>query len=558
VTRAKTAAAILLIGIGLLLPVQGVATALVGTAHPALPDVELGIWLFKALLILHGALLAVLIRVNLPGSGDRQAAREVAADSAWATPESLVLIALLVIAVATRLYDLGNGLWFDEIAALVKYVRLPLGQLVATYDSQNQHVLYALLARVSTGVAGESAWALRLPAVLFGIASLPALYWFGTQVTSRREALLATALLTVSYHHVWFSQNARGYTGLLMWTLLGTGLFLKLLDGREVRGWGYALAYGLVMALATYTHATAALVVVAHALVWLAVVARRAGPRVVPGDWAVAVALLLSATISLQLYAPLLPQFLETLTRPTMGGVEVDWKNPAWMVAELARGLGRAVPGGWVSIAGASALGLAGLVSYGRRNTAWAALMVLPGVLTAAALLATEHNLWPRFFFFSAGFAILILIRGVFVAWSVMMPQRQAVLATATAVALVVVSAATLPRAYGPKQDFVGARDYVRSAGAPGDAIVTLDLAEFPYRSYLAENWTTIETPEELERIEREHWRTWVLYTFPTRLAAMRPEIWARLQEKYTTAAEFPGTVGGGTVVIKVHESHKS
>ncbi len=153
---------------------------------------------------------------------------------------------------------------------------------------------------------------------------------------------------------------------------------------------------------------------------------------------------------------------------------------------------------------------------------------------------------------------MLILIRGVFALWAAVSQKHGSVAAYATALLLLLVAASTLPRAYGPKQDFVGARDYVRRAGGPGDAIVTLDLADFPYRSYLSERWLLVENRDELERVERAHARTWVLYTFPTRLAAIQPEIWARLQSSYTTAAEFPGTVGGGTVVVKVHESHKS
>jgi hypothetical protein len=55
-----------------------------------------------------------------------------------------------------------------------------------------------------------------------------------------------------------------------------------------------------------------------------------------------------------------------------------------------------------------------------------------------------------------------------------------------------------------------------------------------------------------LARIERAHARTWILYTFPTRLAAIQPELWKRLQTEYRPAAEFWGTVGGGNIVVKV------
>src|SRR5262249_10083457 len=147
----------------------------------------------------------------------------------WGRTEKFAIGGLVVCALGLRLYDLGDGLWYDEIRTLVGYVRQPVGVIVSTFESQNQHLLYSLLARLSVAVLGESAWSLRLPAAVFGAASIWAAYWFGRLVTGRREALLAAGLLTFSYHHVWFSQNARGYSGLLCLTLVASGLFLRLL-----------------------------------------------------------------------------------------------------------------------------------------------------------------------------------------------------------------------------------------------------------------------------------------------------------------------------------------
>jgi len=61
-----------------------------------------------------------------------------------------------------------------------------------------------------------------------------------------------------------------------------------------------------------------------------------------------------------------------------------------------------------------------------------------------------------------------------------------------------------------------------------------------------------------LEAAEGQHGRTWVLYTFPIRLAAVQPEIWSRLESRYDTAAVFPGSVGGGAIVVLVSRSSNS
>ena len=462
------------------------------------------------------------------------------------------LLALLLAGAVLRSVGLNSGLWFDEIRTLLGYARIPLGQILATYDSQNQHVLYSLMAHSTVSTFGGAAWALRLPAVLFGVASLGAVYWFGTRVTSRREAILATALLTVSYHHVWFSQNARGYTALLFFTLVASGILLDQFAARETHSWGPIGAYALAMALAVFTHVTAALVVAAHVLVWLTLVWSARKRDVGASAWLPLAGFLLAATLTLQLYALAFPQFIHTLLTPTMAGVATAWKSPLWFIAETIRGLNRGIPGGAVVVAGAALVGLAGVLSYARQDRTVAAVMVLPGFLTATAVLVTAHNLWPRFFFFCAGFAVLIAVRGVFVVCKTLVRQKGQSMATVALCLLGLASTLTVPRAWQPKQDYTGALNYIKRSIGPADAVVTVDLATYPFAEYLRTDWSAAGNEAELEAIEGNHPRTWVLYTFPERLSATQPEMWARLERDYRTANEFPGTVGGGAIVVKV------
>src|SRR3989304_4647093 len=140
-----------------------------------------------------------------------------------------ILFFLLIVAALLRLYDLNDGLWHDEIITAVKYVRLPFAKILTTYDSENEHFLYTILARGFVLLFEENAWALRFPAVLFGIASIGTTYLLGRQVSNVLEALLASALLTFSYYHIWFSQNARGYTGLLFFANLSSWLLIRAL-----------------------------------------------------------------------------------------------------------------------------------------------------------------------------------------------------------------------------------------------------------------------------------------------------------------------------------------
>ena len=463
-----------------------------------------------------------------------------------------VLALLMLVGLLLRLYQLGHGLWYDEIQTLLEHVRVPFTEIVSSYPTKNNHPLYSVLAHLSVAVAGDSGFALRLPAALLGTASLGAFYLLAVQVTSRREALLGTALLTVSYHHVWFSQNARGYSGLLLFSLLATAALLRLLEAPRP-GAKPLLGYAVAVALAVYLHPTAVLLAVAHLIVlaWLWWRAGRDDRRRV---YRPAAAILLAGALSLLLYAPMLGQVIATLTGPNPQGAETQWKSPQWLLLESLQGLARGLPGGWVSVVVAGLVFGAGLVSFWKQRPLLLGLFLLPGALTAATILVMTQNLWPRFFFFSAGFAVLIAMRGGFALAGLALGggERGVRVATGGAILAILGSALTVPRAWRPKQDFPGAEAFIDRSSTAADAVVTVDLTEYPYLRWRRRAWAAVDGVPALEAIERSHARTWVLYTFPIRLAAVQPAIWNRLATRYDTAAVYPGTVGGGAVVVMV------
>jgi len=459
------------------------------------------------------------------------------------------LVLLLGLALLVRLHRLGEGLWYDEIETLVGHVRLPLADLLTTYESKNQHPLFSLLAHLSITGFGESAWALRLPAAIFGVLGVWAVYRLGAAVLSQAEAFTAAALLAGSSHHVWFSQNARGYTLLLFWATLATLGYLRLLRD-ERAGRGTVALYAAAVALATYTHMTAAFLLAAHGLVWLWY--RRAAPD--RGRLA-GFGLLWAGLGSLLLYAAVLPQLVPILLGPGQPAAQVvraapEWKNPVWLARELLTGVARGLPGGWAGLLLVLGIGAAGLVRFLRQDRLALALFVTPGLTTAAAILALGHNLWPRFFFFLAGFVLLIGVAGWFAVAQVVGGRHARRLQLAGAVVAVVGMVATLPRAWGPKQSYEAAVAYVEQAMGPGDVAATVDLTNYPVHAWLGRDWPVLQSEADLTALERAATRTWVLTTFPIRLVTELPEVAGRLGTRYDTVQVFPGTIGGGDIVV--------
>jgi mannosyltransferase len=461
-----------------------------------------------------------------------------------------ILVIILITASALRLYDLNAGLWHDEILTYVKFARMPVGEIISTYDSQNQNFLYSLLVRACFKSFGENAWSLRLPAVMFGVASIGAMYFFGRQLASPREALLTAALLTFSYHHIWFSQNARGYTGLLFWTLLASGLFLQALREGRPQLW---LAYAASSALGVYTQMTMVFVIISHFTAYITTLFARRSEAWSDRWTGLFLGFGLAGFFILLLHALVLPQVLSTVAGQE--STVPAWKDPLWTLTELFRGISVGLVHGVVAVIALGVFGL-GLWSIGRTTGIFLQFLFVPPLLCAAVNIAMGHHLWPRFFFFTFGFAALVVVRGTMLLGDAMArmmkiaPAQSAALGTFLCAGLIFVSALSARSAYAPKQDFGGALNFINSNSQPGDTIVTVGLATFTYQNLYKVKWKSVESVEALDAVRAVTKRTWLIYTFPTHMAAVYPDIMTAIRSDFEFVKRFPGTVGDGTIFV--------
>jgi hypothetical protein len=475
----------------------------------------------------------------------------------------LALAGMSILALGLRLWRSNTDLWHDEVLTLLDFARQPMGEILTSFPSQNQHMFFSVLARVSISLFGESAWALRLPSVIFGVASSWALFLLGRRLLGTREALLACALMTVSYHHIWFSQNARGYMGLLFFTLLATWLWLESLSRGAWRWW---IGYAIAVALGAWFHMTMAFVAAAHVLLSLDSIVRpeekgaEARTIIARVNWQMVAAWLLCASLTLQLHALALPEFLK-------GGLhEVslasEWTNPLWVITESLRSLRVGFSGLVVVLGGVVMVGV-GWLSLVWRDWRAALAMVQPAALAGGTMLALGHNLWPRFFFFSMGFALLIVVRGAMALPRLLLAKRSeraAVMVGVFLVCLIIAaSAMTVPRNYRlPKQDFTGARDYVERHREPGDAVVAVGLAGADYGRYFAPHWSVAQMSGEMEPILQKHSSVWLVYTLPIEVKAYRPYIWRIIEKDFEVVRVFPGTLGGGEIYVCRYKSQRT
>lgn len=467
-----------------------------------------------------------------------------------------LLALIVVLGAALRVHFLDSALWYDEMVTLVESVRMPLQTLLTQFPSNNNHVLYSVLGRVSIVAFDEQPWSLRLPAVVFGIASLPMLYLLGARVAGRFEALWATLLLAVSYHHVWFSQNARGYTILLFCALLTTHLLLQgLRDGRR----SAYVAYGVVAALSAYTHLTMVLFAVGQAVVVAVTIVAREGRTFRVEHWgSPALGFALAALCTVALYAPMLVDVHAFFAREPTGAAVA---TAGWAIGEMLRGLGIGYATGGAIVVG-GALFVAGCASYYRGNRLALALFIVPAGVLFAATVLLQRPTFPRFFFFLAGFALLILVRGIVVSGQWVAERLGTdqgarrgvrVLPVALLAGMTLVSALSLPAVYRyPKQDYGRALEYVEAAAGARDAIVVAGGgAAIPYRDFYNRPWPRLGDAAQLADVRKTHDSVWLVYTFRRYIEALEPELLRAIVADCEVARTFPGTVAGGEVVIR-------
>ena len=464
--------------------------------------------------------------------------------------------ALTILGAVLRVVGLNRGLWLDEIAFLLTTVRHPLAEIITVFPGDTQHPLYSILARLSVLAFGEHVWSLRLPAVVFGVASIPALYLLAVSVASRAEALLCAAFLAVSYHHVWFSQNARGYSALAFWTILSTFFLLRALrNGHR----GTYAAYAVAASLGAYTHLAMMFLIASHVLI-------AAGGAL--GDWKRGKSLerwklplqafLLTGGLTLLLYAPIVIQVQKFFMKGPSGMKVVS--TPNWALWETIRGLTVGLGFGGVLVAAALVLAC-GAWSYFKQDRVVFAFLVLPGILTVGAV-AVRGTMYPRFFFSLIGFAIMIIVRGMIVIpqsigaylrrGSPKLPPWLAPALTAVLAALFFVSSAfSLVNNYRyPKQDFEGAIRFADGEIRNGATVVTTGAATYPLQEYYTKPWDDVESVEKMQEICGKGQPVYVVYTMPRYLQVVAPGVLAMIRREFTMVRVFHGTLGDGDIFV--------
>jgi len=141
----------------------------------------------------------------------------------------ILFLFLLLLSFVIRVIRISQGLWYDEIHTFARFVLLPWPKIFTTMIVPNNHILYTFLAKLSITIFGVKEWSLRLPALIAGGLTPPVCYLLFRRRAGDISAFLAGLFMAVSFWMVWFSQDARGYSAVILFSVLSQVLYTEFI-----------------------------------------------------------------------------------------------------------------------------------------------------------------------------------------------------------------------------------------------------------------------------------------------------------------------------------------
>jgi Dolichyl-phosphate-mannose-protein mannosyltransferase len=182
-------------------------------------------------------------------------------------------VALLTVGALGLRLLVTRGLWLDEATTWYQASLPSLGIMLDDIRSTDVHPpLHHVISWFAVRAFGDGELALRMPSMAAGVALVPALYATARELWDSRTGLIVASLATAAPILVWYSQEARMYSLLLLF-----GVLAAWAQARALRtGSPYALvAYGAASAAVIYTQYFGVFLVIALQIAFLAGALRR-------------------------------------------------------------------------------------------------------------------------------------------------------------------------------------------------------------------------------------------------------------------------------------------
>lgn len=429
-------------------------------------------------------------------------------------------------------------------------------QLVA----QDVHVpLYHLVLRTWRLVLGPDIGTARTLSLVFLLAALPFVYLVARSVLSRGWALFVLVVFATSPFVLWYGNEARMYTMLLLVTLVSQWAFLHVVRGGRASAW---TGWAAIAVVGAYVHYFFLFVLLAQGLFLLAL-ARRRPLRTMGG----------LAAVTAAVGAALLPWFLyfqangsASETRPNLPTpTSVDFSNvySQFLFGFQSDAVNTTLVSAWPLLV----LGALLSVRVGSRLDRSTTYLVVAAFVPVLAAFAVSHVVTPFFlsrYMVPAAPALLVLVVAFLAGLG---PWVSRVLA---AVLLAVTVAGTAVQATSPdtpvEEDYRAAAQIAEEARPQDVVVVSSPFTIYPFEYYYdgvarvstLPVWDRVTTapgfdaatlPEEAESLTAGHQYVYLVLSYDQ---GYEDDVYQYFASRYEQTAAYTPSPGLQVLVYRV------
>src|SRR3990170_5707323 len=160
-----------------------------------------------------------------------------------------MIVLILAAGLILRVFKINQSLWLDEAINVTFVKNLNPHSLVFDYAVGDFHPpLYHIFMRGWILLFGTSEIAVRLPSVIFGLATVYVTYLIAKKLFENKTALISATLIATSPLHIYYSQEARMYMLAVFFATLSVYFFVSLLKKETLIYWvGFVISTILML-----------------------------------------------------------------------------------------------------------------------------------------------------------------------------------------------------------------------------------------------------------------------------------------------------------------------
>ena len=181
-----------------------------------------------------------------------------------------LLCNLFLLGIILRFYNFWLApLWLDEYVTSWIVSGDGWGEIIErALQAAGQSPFYNLVVKTATSLLSHGPFQLRLPSLVFGIATLTIVYPLAVRILQNQQAAVTSVVIFVlSERLIYYAQNARPYSLSVFLTMLSFYCFLGVMQTPRTKT---IFSFVMVTTLLIYSHLVFLLVVVVQAvyLIW--------------------------------------------------------------------------------------------------------------------------------------------------------------------------------------------------------------------------------------------------------------------------------------------------